>query len=62
MDKFLENLGRQAEANPLGAFIVASMVLGGVSKIMRVHHEGINARAWAKEVNRRDRKTAASKS
>jgi hypothetical protein len=57
MDKFFSNLARQAEANPIGAMVAASMLMGSITKLIRVHHEGINARAWAKEVNRRDRKT-----
>lgn len=55
MDKFMQNLGRQVEGNPLGALVAASMAMNAITKLMRVHHEGINARAWAKEVARREK-------
>lgn len=55
MDQFLKNLQTQAEQNPLGALIVASMVLGGFNKLLRTHHEGMRSRAWVKEVARRER-------
>lgn len=53
MDKFFSNLWRQAEANPIGAMIAASMVMNAATKLLRVHHEGIGSRAYAKDVNRR---------
>lgn len=53
MDKFFSNLARQAEANPIGALIVGSMLMNAATKLIRVHHEGIGSRAYAKDVNRR---------
>lgn len=46
MDKFLENLKLQAEENPIAALAAAAAVLHGAAKL-------VNARAWSKEVARR---------
>jgi len=51
MDKFLENLKRQAEENPIVALGVAAAVLAGAAKIM-------NSMAWSREVSRRAMKDA----
>jgi len=55
MDQFLKNLQAEAERNPIGALIAASLVLGGINKLLRTHHEGMRSRAWVKEVARRER-------
>jgi len=53
MERFMENLWRQAEQNPLGALVVASMVMTAASKLVKSHGESAGSRAYAKDVNRR---------
>lgn len=55
MNKFLENLKRQAEDNPLIAMGVAVASLTAVSKFINVVGESKSRRTWAKEVDRRAR-------
>ena len=49
MDKFLENLKRQIEENPMGAIGVAAVIVAGVSKFM-------DSASWRAEVKRREKK------
>jgi len=48
MERFLENLKLQAEENPMAALGVAAALFHGAAKLL-------NARAWSKEVTRRQR-------
>jgi hypothetical protein len=48
-DRFVENLTRQAEENPVLALGVAAALFTSLSKL-------VNAAAWKKEVNRRTKK------
>lgn len=45
-DRFVKNLTRQAEENPVVALGVAAALFTSLSKL-------VNAAAWKKEVNRR---------
>lgn len=53
MNEFLENLKRQAEANPIVALGVAAALITSISKLTDSRVNAQNARAWAKEVERR---------
>ena len=57
MDRFLENLRRQAEENPLVAMGVAAALITAISKLSNSHTDAKNSKAWAKEVDRRVKKT-----
>jgi hypothetical protein len=50
MNEFLENLKRQAEANPIVALGVAAGVVSAITHLM-------NASSWKREVARRERMT-----
>jgi hypothetical protein len=50
MNRFLENLQRQAEENPVIAMGVAAALLTAASKM-------VNSLAWKQEVNRRVKKS-----
>jgi len=58
MEKFLDNLKRQAEENPVLALGVAAGVLTALAKLIDSGADARNSRAWAKEVQRRARKDA----
>lgn len=49
MDKFFENLRREAEANPLAALGVAAALIATVTKFM-------DSQSWRSEVRRREKK------
>lgn len=49
MDKFLENLKRQAEENPMVAMGVAAAIITAVTKFM-------DSSSWRAEVKRREKK------
>jgi hypothetical protein len=51
VEKFLKNLQRQAEENPVLALGVAAGLIGAVSKFM-------DSTSWKKEVRRRAKKDA----
>ena len=53
MDKFIANLQRQAEENPVLALGVAAGLITAVSKLLDATANTKNSKAWAKEVNRR---------
>lgn len=57
MDKFLNNLKRSAEENPLFALGVGAAALTAISKLLNAGTERKNSKAWAKEVDRRVRKS-----
>jgi hypothetical protein len=56
MDKFLENLARQAEENPVVAMGVAAGLITAVSKLIDSGATLKNSNAWKKEVKRRQMK------
>jgi len=49
MEKFLENLKRQAEANPMAAIGIAAALIASVNQFM-------NSSSWRAEVKRREKK------
>jgi hypothetical protein len=48
VERLASNLWEQAERNPIGALIAASMVMNAATKLL-------NAHAWSREVARRTR-------
>lgn len=58
MDKFVENLTRQAEENPILALGVAAGLITAISKLVDAGTNARNARAWKLEVARRAVKDA----
>ena len=48
VERLASNLWEQAERNPLGALIAASMVMNAATKLL-------NAHAWSREVARRQK-------
>ena len=59
MDKFLENLKAQAEANPVLAMGVAAGLITAVSKLMDANTNARNAKSWGRETRRRELKDLA---
>jgi hypothetical protein len=53
MDRFLTNLKRQAEENPIAALAVTAVVLTATSKFIGAAVDMRNSAAWSKEVTRR---------
>lgn len=53
MNKFLTNLRRQAEENPVIAIGVGAAAVTAVTKLVHVTAESRNSKTWAKEVDRR---------
>lgn len=53
MKKYIDNLKRQAEENPLLAAGVAIAAVTAVTKLMQANTERNNSKSWAKEVDRR---------
>lgn len=58
MNKFLDNLKRQAEENPVLALGVAAALITATSKLIDSTANAKNSRAWAQEVQRRAMKDA----
>jgi hypothetical protein len=58
MDRFLTNLRFQAEENPVLALGVAAGLITAISKLVDSSVNAKNAKAWAKEVDRRVKKTS----
>jgi len=56
MKRFVDQLSRQAEENPLLALGVASTVVAVATKFMQANAEQRNSKSWAKEVDRRRQK------
>jgi hypothetical protein len=50
VERLVSNLWTQAERNPIGALVAASMVMTAATKLM-------NAHAWSREVARRQKMT-----
>lgn len=59
MNDFLENLKREAVANPILALGVAAGVITSISQLIRASTNASNAKAWKIEVARRAAKDAA---
>lgn len=55
--RFLDNLGRQVEENPLLALGIATAAAAAATKLMQASAEQRNSRSWAKEVDRRRMKS-----
>ena len=53
MKKFIDNLKKQVEDNPVAALAVGAMVITASTKLMQANTERNNSRTWAKEVDRR---------
>ena len=57
MKKFIDNLKRQAEENPLVAISIGIMAATAATKLIQVSTEHQNSKTWAKEVDRRHMNT-----
>lgn len=57
MNRFLENLQRQAEENPVVAMGVAAGLITAISHLMNATTNKKNSIAWKKEVDRRVKKS-----
>lgn len=55
-NKFVNNLKRQAEENPVLAVVVGAGLVTATSKLVSAVSDSRNSRAWAKEVARRTMK------
>lgn len=53
MEKFLENLKRQTEENPVVALGVAAGLLTALSKLMEANTNARNSKSWSRETSRR---------
>jgi len=53
MNRFINNLKRQAEENPFLALGVGAAVATAASKLLHTMTETRNSKTWAKEVDRR---------
>lgn len=53
MNRYLENLKKQAEANPLVAVGVTAALLQAMSKLMEANTQRTYAKAHVKEIDRR---------
>jgi hypothetical protein len=56
MDRFIDNLKRQAEDNPVLALGVAAALITAVSKLLDSSNNARNSKAWDREVARRTMK------
>lgn len=57
MDRFLDNLKKEAEENPIVALGVAAALITALSKLIDSGATSRNSRAWIKEVDRRVKKS-----
>jgi hypothetical protein len=57
LHKFLDNLKRQAEENPIFALATGAAVLQAVSRLVNTNTARKNSKAWQKEVDRRVKKS-----
>jgi hypothetical protein len=55
--RFFENLQHQAEENPIVALGVGATLIAAISKLIDAQVNAKNSKAWAKEVERRVKKT-----
>lgn len=58
MNRFIANLQRQAEENPVLAMGVAAGVITSISQLMNANTSRRNSRAWDRETIRRAMKDA----
>ena len=61
MEKFIANLKRQAEENPVLALAVAAGLITSISKLIDSGSTLQNSHAWKQEVARRTMKDATTK-
>ena len=57
MYKFIDKIQEMFEENPAGALIAAGSILAGIAKIGNMLTKARNSRTWAKEVNRRAKRS-----
>ena len=57
MEKFIANLKRQAEENPIVAIAVAAGLITATSKLIDASGHAAGSRAYAKDVDRRIKKS-----
>lgn len=57
MNKAFDKIKQAWDENPIGVIIVASIAATAASKLLDSSTNRVNAQAWKKEVNRRDRMT-----
>lgn len=53
MKRYIDNLKRQAEENPVLTLAVGAAVITAIAKLIQVSTEHQNSKTWAKEVDRR---------
>jgi hypothetical protein len=51
MNRFFENLKREAEQNPTLALGIGTAFLAAVGKVIQAHGESAGSRAYARQVN-----------
>lgn len=51
--KFVANLKRQAEENPVLTLMAAATVITAVAKLVDAHGHNAGSRAYAKQINRK---------
>lgn len=56
MDRFFENLKRQAEENPVLAMGVTAGLITAISQLINASSGSRNSRSWARETARREMK------
>ena len=61
MERFLQNLKRQAEENPMLALAAGVAVVTTVTKFIGMSVEARNSRVWMQEVARRTMKDAVKR-
>jgi hypothetical protein len=54
--KFVNNLKRQAEENPLAAIAAAGLVVTAMTKLLQANTARNNSKTWQQEVMRRSMK------
>lgn len=57
MSKFVDNLVRQAEENPMLALGLGAGAVTALSKLLNAGTARSNSKTWQKEVNRRTKKS-----
>jgi hypothetical protein len=55
MNRFLENLKREAEENPVLALGIAAGLITAISQLMNASANKRNSASWQREVDRRTR-------
>lgn len=57
MQKFVENLKRQIEENPVFALATGAAVVQAMTRLVQTNTARKNSKAWQKEVDRRVKKS-----